>query len=131
PPRARGTRAEAARCPRAACPSTWHRTPRREEAAVARCARSSALWSGRKHHRWARALAEVEIGDEIPETGVVLPDVGPGVGPAVGAWVEPGAAEEIVLDELEVGVERERLVVDESAPGVWRDDETRDPDPEA
>ena len=73
---------------------------------------------GRKQERPARTLAEVEVGDEVPELGGVLPHVGAGVGPAVGEGVQPRAAQEVVLDELEVRVEREYLVVDVPAPRI-------------
>ena len=49
---------------------------------------------------------------EVAEHRRVLAHVGPRVGAAVGRWVEPLAAEEVVLDELGVGVEAQRLVVD-------------------
>ena len=45
-----------------------------------------------------------------------------GVGSTVGLGVEPGPAEEVVLDELEIGVARERLVVDVAPLRVGRDD---------
>src|SRR5437667_5452341 len=82
----------------------------------------------REQERPARALAEIEFGDEVPELGSALPDVGARVGPAVGARVEPGPAQENVLDELEVRVEREHLVVDVAAPSVRRDEEAGNPD---
>src|SRR5262249_57507740 len=56
-----------------------------------------------------------------------LTDAGPAVGAAVGGGIEPGAAEEVILDELQVGVAAERLVVDEAPPGVRGDDDPRDP----
>jgi hypothetical protein len=45
--------------------------------------------------------------------------------------VDALTAEEVVLDELEVGVEAEGLVVDEPAAGVGADDDARDPQPVA
>ena len=48
----------------------------------------------------------------LPRIFCVLADVGPRVGPAVGRGFEPLAAQEVVLDELVVGVEAEGLVVD-------------------
>jgi hypothetical protein len=39
--------------------------------------------------------------------------------------IEPPALQEVVLDELHVGVEAERLVVDEALARVGTDDEAR------
>src|SRR6267154_6336804 len=66
-----------------------------------------------QQQRRAGRLAEVEVVEQIPEDRGVLADVGPGIGPAIGRGVEPGAAEEVVLDELQVGVAAEDVVVDE------------------
>ena len=66
----------------------------------------------RQDQRRPRLLVEVEVGDEVAEDGRVLADVGARVGAAVGRRVEALAAEEVVLDELDVGVEAQRLVVD-------------------
>src|SRR5262249_35569904 len=75
----------------------------------------------RQQHRRARNLAEVEVGRQVAEQRQILAHAGPGVGAAVGGGVEPGAAEEVVLDELQVGVAAERLVVDVALPGVGGD----------
>src|SRR5437773_670056 len=71
----------------------------------------------RQKKRPARLLAKVEVADEVPELRQSLTHVGPGIRPSVRLRVEPGAAEEVVLDELGVRVEREHLVVDEAGPG--------------
>src|SRR5690242_10330351 len=57
----------------------------------------------RQQDRRPWLLIEVEVADEIPEDGLVLPHARPRVGPTVGLRVEPGAAKEVVLDELGVG----------------------------
>ncbi len=72
------------------------------------------------------ALAEVEVPGQVAEDPLVLAHVGPRVGAAVGLGVQPGPAQEVVLDELEVGVAAVHLVIDEAAPRVGRDDQGRD-----
>ena len=68
--------------------------------------------------RWARRLVEVEVVGEVAEDLLVLADVGSGIGSAVGGGVDALAVQEVVLDELVVGVEAEGLVVDVAA--AWR-----------
>jgi len=63
----------------------------------------------RQHDRRPRSLAEVEVGREVAKLGGVLPNVRARVGPAVGGRIEALAAQEVVLDEFEVGVEAQRL----------------------
>jgi hypothetical protein len=58
-----------------------------------------------------------------PEDGLVLPDVGPRIGPAISGRIEPGTAQEVILDEPEVGVAAQRLMVDEAAAGARGDDD--------
>ena len=57
-------------------------------------------------------LGEVEVVDEVAEDRRVLAHVGSRVRAAVGRGIEPLTAEEVVLDELVVRVEAQRLVVD-------------------
>src|SRR5579863_1394841 len=66
-----------------------------------------------------------EVLEKISQAAVDFPYVRPRVGPAVGARVEPPAAEEQVLDEFVVRVEAQRLVIDEAAFRPPRDDEPR------
>ena len=66
---------------------------------------------------WLKSKSSVEVAEDR----VVLAHVGPGVGAAVGGGIEPGAVEEVVLDELGVGVEAEDLVVDVALLGVGAD----------
>src|SRR3954447_10378266 len=61
-------------------------------------------------------LREVELAEKVAEGLHVLADDGAGIGAAVGLRVDALPAEEVVLDELEVRVERERLVVDVVVP---------------
>jgi len=58
-----------------------------------------------QEERWAGFLAEVEVGDQVAQDRRVLADVRARVGPAVGGRVEALATQEVVLDELGVGVE--------------------------
>ena len=62
-------------------------------------------------------LVEVEVGEQVAEQRVRLAHVGPRVGASVGRGVEPLAAEEVVLDELDVRVVAEDLVVDVARAG--------------
>src|SRR5699024_4114002 len=59
----------------------------------------------RQENRSPRLPGEVEVAFEVAEDRLVLAYVGPRVGSAVGARVDPLAVQEVVLDELEVGVE--------------------------
>jgi hypothetical protein len=63
---------------------------------------------------------------EVAEHPFVLADVGTRVRAPVGARIEAGAAEEVVLDELQVRVEAQHLVVDVAALRVRADDDARD-----
>ena len=74
---------------------------------------------------------EVEVREQVAEDLRVLADVGPRVGTAVGARVQPGAAQEVVLDELEIRVEAQRLVVDVAALRIRADHERRHAQPVA
>src|SRR5206468_8203930 len=59
-----------------------------------------------------RLLREVELVAQIAEDRDVFSDRRPGVGPALVLPVEPLTAEESILDELQIGVRRKRLVND-------------------
>src|SRR5438067_5642784 len=83
----------------------------------------------RQDHWRAWPLMEVEISYQVPEDLHVLPHVWPRVGSAVGARIDPPAAQEVVLDERVVGVEGQHLVVDESSPGIGADHQARYPEP--
>src|SRR6266550_34288 len=76
-------------------------------------------------------LAEVEVRGQVAEDARVLADVGSRVGTAVRRGIQPGPAEEVVLDELVVRVEGQRLVVDVPRPGVRADDQGGHPEPVA
>src|SRR5947209_8857223 len=82
-------------------------------------------------HRRPRKLPEVEVLAEISEQQVVLADVGPGVWAAVGGGIQPFAAEEVVLDELVVGIVAEYLMVDVAAARVRADDDSGHAEAEA
>ena len=60
---------------------------------------------------------------EVAELRRVLAHRRPRIRPAVGAGSSRGEAQEVVLDELCVGVELQRLVVDVPAPRVRADHE--------
>jgi hypothetical protein len=73
-----------------------------------------------------RGLVEVEVCDQGAEDRDVVADGGAWVWASVGGWVEALATEEVVFDELVVGVEAECLVVDVAAPGVGADHQSGD-----
>src|SRR5436309_14680478 len=79
----------------------------------------------RQEHRWPRRLAEVEVRGDVAELWSALGHEGPRVGPAVVGGVQPRALEKVVLDELEVRIERERLMVDVALTGVGTDHQGR------
>ena len=66
----------------------------------------------RQEERRPRLLVKLKSFARSPRIFAFSRTVGPRVGAAVGRRVEPRAVEEVVLDELEVGVEAQRLVVD-------------------
>jgi hypothetical protein len=74
-------------------------------------------WVGGEDDRRARFLVEVEIGGQVAEDPAVLTDIGARIGAAVRLRVEPRSVQEVVLDELVVGVERQGLVIDVTRPG--------------
>src|SRR5580693_1825589 len=76
----------------------------------------------RQEHRRAWRLVEVEVFKQVAEYGCIFPHVGPRIGPGICRRVEPGAAEEVVLDELEVGVAAEDLMVDVALLRIRGDD---------
>src|SRR5947199_7372957 len=75
--------------------------------------------------RLERRLIEVEIGLEITEMLGILPNIGPRIRAAVVLRVDALRREEIVLDELEIGVEAQRLVVDVTLPRIRADHQRR------
>src|SRR5207245_11029158 len=79
----------------------------------------------REEHRRPRGLGEVEVREEVPQDPGALANVGPGVRPPVGPRVEALAAQEVVLDELQVRVEREDLVIDVASLRVGADHDPR------
>src|SRR5690349_22690053 len=95
-------------------------------------ASKSAFWHGaatvvtasgcREDERRTRRLIEIELAREVTEDRDVLANRRARVGPAVGRGIEALAAQEIVLDELEIRIEAERLMVDVAALGIGADD---------
>src|SRR5271166_6200574 len=78
--------------------------------------------------RWRR---EVEIPREIAQPGGVFTHRGARIWPSIGAGVEALSVEEVVLDELEIGIEAQPLVVDVAAAGIGADHATGNPKPVA
>src|SRR5579859_6250068 len=74
-----------------------------------------------------RLLAEVEVLRQVAEDRAVLPDIWPAIRAPVGLRVEALAGQEVVLDELEVSIERQRLVVDVARLRVGADHDGRYP----
>src|SRR5262249_56742230 len=75
--------------------------------------------------RSPRLLLEVEVLDEVAEDRRAFTYVGPRIGTPVRLRIEPPPAEEVVLDELRIRVEAQRLMVDEPTPRVRADHEAR------
>src|SRR5262249_62129739 len=88
-------------------------------------------WVRVEDQRLARLLLEVEVADEGAEDRLVLANLGTRVGTPVRRRVQPLAAEEVVLDELRIGVEAERLMVDEATARIGADHEPRHAQPVA
>src|SRR5207245_559322 len=84
--------------------------------------KEGASAAGRKDQTRSRRCREVELLRQVAEFVRLLTHGRPGVRSAVGLRVEAGAAEEVVLDELQVRVEGERLVVDVATPGIRTDE---------
>jgi len=89
-------------------------------------------WRGRRQRpggpqqqRGARRLAEVEVARQVTQLGRCFAHVRARIGTPVGGGIEAPAAQEVVLDELRVRVEAERLVVDVAALGVGADHQSR------
>src|SRR5450759_852099 len=89
------------------------------------CARQGGLRMHRQRHGRTGSLGEVEICGDVSEDADIFSDVWPWVGPTVGAGINALTAEQILLDELVVGVERECLVIDIPLLGVGADDHGR------
>ncbi len=61
-----------------------------------------------QHHGRPGLLAEVEVVGQVAEDLLVLTDIGSRVGTTVGGGVDALAVQEVVLDELVVGVEAQK-----------------------
>src|SRR5579875_233531 len=94
-------------------PALHLRSPQLEEPVEQRLDQVG-LGMDREDQRRPGLLVEVEVFDQVAQLGGVLAYVGARVGPSVGGRVEALAVQEVVFDELDVGVEAERLVVDEA-----------------
>jgi hypothetical protein len=64
----------------------------------------------------ARPLIEIETLAEVSQQRDVLAHGGTRVRPAIGPGIEALPAEEVVLDELRIGIEAQRLMID--VPGL-------------
>src|SRR5689334_6514662 len=82
-----------------------------------------------KDQRPPRFLLEVEVLDEVAEDLRALANIRSRIGTPVRLRIEPRPAEEVVLDELRVGVEAQDLMVDEPAPRIRADHEARNAKP--
>src|SRR5436309_2345053 len=77
----------------------------------------------------SRVLLEIEVPPEVAQPPRPFAHAGARVRSPVSTRVEALAAKEIVLDELQVGVEAQRLVVDVAPPRVRADHQPGNPDP--
>src|ERR1700752_3282849 len=70
-------------------------------------------WGVRRQQDWTEGcLGEVKIIGQIAKLRCVLPYVGARVGPSVCSGIESRPAQEVVFDELEVGIRAENAVLD-------------------
>jgi hypothetical protein len=76
----------------------------------------------RQDERGTRRQAEIEIKQQVAKLGHIFPHGGAGVGSAIRGGVETLAAQEYILDELEIGVKAEGLMINETCPGISADD---------
>src|SRR5438128_1284375 len=83
-------------------------------------------WIRGENHRLARLLRKVEVLREVAEPARVLAHVGSRIGPPVRFGIDALASEEVILDELEISIEAQRLVVDVALLGVRADDDAGD-----
>src|SRR5215510_2606747 len=89
----------------------------------AHCGSNGLGTSGRRvqDHRLSRLQVEIELVGEVAEDGDFLTDRRTRVRPPVGRRIEALPAEEPVLDQLQVRIERQRLMVDVSLACVGTD----------
>ena len=73
-------------------------------------------------------LVEVEVARQVAQDLEALSHVGPGIGSPVRPGVEALPAQEVVLDERQVGVKAQDLVVDVALPGVGANHQITRPD---
>src|SRR5579875_236619 len=81
----------------------------------------------RQQERFPGFLLEVEIVGQVAQLRRVLPHVGARVRTSIGRRIESLAAQEVILNEFEVGIKCQRLMVDVPFARVWADDQTRNP----
>src|SRR5262245_2337282 len=86
-------------------------------------------WRARpQRHRTPGRLGEIKVVDEVAELARTFAHDGAWIGPAVGLRVEPRAAEEIILDELQVRIGGQPLVIYEAVLRVRADDQAGHPE---
>src|SRR5579859_4613323 len=68
-------------------------------------------------------LCEIEISGQVAQNSRILPHIWTRIGTPIGLRIEPRATQEIILDELEVGIKAQGLVIDEALPGIGADDQ--------
>jgi hypothetical protein len=68
------------------------------------------VWREQNWRAWR--LIKIEVGAQVSEEAGRFSHIRPWIGPSVGFGVESLTGEEVVLDELGVGVEGQGLVID-------------------
>src|SRR5438876_346135 len=86
-----------------------------------RCARERRLRVDRQWLRSPGSLGEVEIGAQVAQHRGVLTHAGSRIRTPVGARIEALATQEVILDELDIGIEAQLLVVDVAMLGLGAD----------
>lgn len=79
------------------------------------------IWGASAALRGGGFLDEVEIAVRFLKTDAFSRTSGSWVGAFIAFRVEMPAMEEVILNELEVGVKAEGLVIDVTAPGIGAD----------
>src|SRR5581483_10071468 len=84
----------------------------------------SRRWVGRENQGRTRRLSEIEVLQQVAELRESLADIRARVWAAIGPGVKALATEEIVFDELDVGIKAQYLVINVSLLGIGADHET-------
>ena len=77
------------------------------------------FWMFRQYQWFTCMLIKIEVLRQIAKLRSILPHVRTRIRSTIRVRVEPLPVQKIILDELDEGVKAQRLMVDESALGIW------------